>query len=164
MQEAHFQNVVDARAQFGQVEGFADEILSAGFESAQFVRRLRRNHEDRKITVLFDFLEAFHHLKSVHAGHLQIEQDQAVAALAMTLADLVRIGGGFDGSVAGDAQHALQQKDVGFLIVHDQDSGVQNAGRVDHGFRPDLQASCRANSSATSRVSRNSGTLIGFVR
>jgi hypothetical protein len=92
------------------------------------VIRLRGDREDRKIAVLFDFLQAFHHLESVHAGHLQIEQDQGVTALAVKLADLGRIGRRLDGSIAGDAQHALKQTDVGFPIVNDQDSGVQNVG------------------------------------
>ena len=128
MQQAHFQNVVDARAQLGQIERFADEILGAGFERAQLVGRLRGDHEDRQIAVRFDFLQTFHHLESVHAGHLKIEQDQAVAVLAVQFADLVRIGRRVDGSIAGDAQHALQQTDIGFLIVNDQDSGLQNIG------------------------------------
>ena len=88
MQEPHFQNVVDARPQLGQIERFADEILRAGFERAQLVIRLRGDHEDRKIAVSFDFLQAFHHLESVHARHLEIEQDQAVTVLAVKLADL----------------------------------------------------------------------------
>jgi hypothetical protein len=37
VQEAHFQNVVNARAQLGQFKRFADEILGARFESAQFM-------------------------------------------------------------------------------------------------------------------------------
>jgi hypothetical protein len=37
VQQAHFQNVVNARAQLGQIERFADEILGAGFERAQLV-------------------------------------------------------------------------------------------------------------------------------
>src|ERR1039458_6634476 len=138
VQEAHVQNVVNARAQLGQIKRLADEILSAGFQSAQLVSRLRGDHEDRKIAVLFDFLQALHHLESVHAGHLEIEQDQAVAALAVKFADLGRIGRGLDGSVAGDAQHALQQTDIGFQVVNHQDSGVQNVGWADHDLRPDL--------------------------
>jgi hypothetical protein len=33
-----------------------------------------------------------------------------------------------DASIAGDAQNALDQPDIGFLIVNDQDFGVQNIG------------------------------------
>src|ERR1017187_1893622 len=138
VQQAHFQNIVNARAQLGQIKRFADEILGAGFERAQLVSRLRSDYEDRKITVLFDFLQALHHLKSVHDGHLEIEQDQAVAVLPVKFADLGRIRRRLDGSVAGDAEHALKQTDVGFQIVNHQDSGVQNVGWADHDFRPDL--------------------------
>ncbi len=90
--------------------------------------RLGGDHEDRKIAVRFDFLQAFHHLESVHAGHLKIEQDQVVAVLAVKLADLARIRRGCDGNIAGAAQHPLEQKDIGFLIVDDQDFAVKNVG------------------------------------
>jgi len=40
VQQAHFENVVDARAQLGHIKRFADKILSAGFKSAQLVSRL----------------------------------------------------------------------------------------------------------------------------
>ena len=132
VQQPHFQHVVDARQHFGQIERFADEILRAGFQRAQLVARLGGDHEDRKIAVRFDFLQAFHHLESVHAGHLQIEQDQVVAVLAVKLADLLRIHRGRDASIAGAAQHLLEQPDIGFLIVNDQDAGVKNIG----GTRP----------------------------
>ena len=109
MQQAHFQNVVDARPQFGQVERFADEILGAGFERAQFVSRLGGDHQDRQIAVLFDFFQPFHHLEPVHAGHLEIQQDQGVTVLPVKFADGLRIGRRFDGCIASDAQHALKQ-------------------------------------------------------
>jgi hypothetical protein len=44
------------------------------------------------------------------------------------LADLVRIGRGFDASIAGASQHAHEQLDIGLLVVDDQDSGVQDIG------------------------------------
>ncbi len=125
MQQAHFQNIVNAGAQFGQIERFADEILGARFQRAQFVSGLGGDHQDRKIAVFLDFLQAFHHLESVHAGHLEIEQNQRVAVFAVQLADLGRIGGSVEGGIAGNAQHALKQADIGFLIVDDQDSGIE---------------------------------------
>ena len=124
VQQAHFQNVVDARAQLGQIERFADEILGAGLESPQFVRRLGGDHQDRKIAALFDFLQPFHHLESVHAGHLEVEQDEGIAVLPVPFADLVRIGRRVDAGVPGDPQHALQQTHVGRLIVHHQNPGA----------------------------------------
>jgi hypothetical protein len=59
---------------------------------------------------------------------LEIEQDRGVAVLAVKFADLVRISRGLDGSIAGAAKHPLEQKDIGFLIVYDQDFGVKNIG------------------------------------
>ena len=109
-----------------EIERFADEILSPGSQRAQLVTRLGGNHEDRKVAACFDFLQAFHHLESVQAGHLQVEQDQAVAVPAVKFADRVRIGRGLDANVAGAAQHAFEQSDIGRLVVNDQDPRVQN--------------------------------------
>jgi hypothetical protein len=50
---------VNARAQFGQIERFADEILGAGLQRAELVLRLRGDDEDRKIPVRFDFFRPF---------------------------------------------------------------------------------------------------------
>ena len=128
VQQPHFQHVVDARLDFDQVERLADEILGAGLQRAQLVAGLGGDHEDRKVAVGIVGLEAFHHLESVHAGHLQVEQDQVVAVLAMQRADLLRIHGRGDAGVAGLAQHLLEQADIGLLIVDDQDAGVENVG------------------------------------
>src|ERR1019366_5236838 len=126
VQQAHLQNIVNARPQLGQIERFADEILRPGLQRAQLVIRLRGDYEDRQVAVLFDFLQAFHHLESVHAGHLKIEQDQVVAVLEVKLADLVRISRRLDGNIAGTTQQPLEQKDIGFLIVNDQDFAAKN--------------------------------------
>ena len=117
---------MDARLDFDQVERLADEILCAGLQRAQLVAGLGGDHEDRKVAVRVVGLEAFHHLEAVHAGHLQVEQDQVVAVLAMQRADLVRIHGRGDARVAGLAQHLLEQADIGLLVVDDQDAGVEN--------------------------------------
>jgi hypothetical protein len=57
----------------------------------QLVARLRREHDDREVAVRPIRLETFHHLESIHARHLQVEQDQVVAVLAMQRADLERV-------------------------------------------------------------------------
>jgi hypothetical protein len=107
-------------------------------QRAQLVAWLRGDHEDRQVAIGFDFLQPFHHLESVQAGHLQIEQDQVVAVLAVKFADLMRVHRGRDGRIASAAQHPLEQKDIGFLIVNDQDAGVKNIGGTDHRIRPGL--------------------------
>ena len=71
--------------------GLLMKSLCAGLQRAQLVARLGGDHEDRKVAVRIVRLEAFHHLESIHAGHLQVEQDQVVAVLAMQRADLLRI-------------------------------------------------------------------------
>src|SRR5450759_3161776 len=126
MQQSHLQHVVNARQHLGQLKRLANEIFRAGLESAQLVARLCRDDKHGKVTVRFELLETLHHLESVHAGHLKIEQDQVVAVLEVKLADLARIHGGRYGKIAGAAQHPLEQKDIGLLIVHDQDFAVKN--------------------------------------
>ena len=91
VQQAHFQHVVNTRFGFHQVKWFADEILRAGGQRPQLVARLGGDHEYRKIAIGFDFLQAFHHLEAIHAGHLQIEQNQVVVVVAMQRADGMRI-------------------------------------------------------------------------
>jgi hypothetical protein len=48
--------------------------------------------------------------------------------LSVKLADLARIHRGRDGGITGAAQYALEQKDIGLLIVNDQDSSVKDVG------------------------------------
>jgi hypothetical protein len=67
---------------------------------------LRRDYQNRKITVALDFLQAFHYLESIHAKHTEIEQDQTVTPAAVEIAYVQWIGGGFHGSVAGDPKDA----------------------------------------------------------
>ncbi len=90
-QQAHFEYVPDARPQFRKFKRFADEIPSAGLERTQVVTGLGGDHEDRKIAVPFDFFQALHYLEPIHAGHLEIQEDQAIAILAVESADLVRV-------------------------------------------------------------------------
>ena len=103
--------------------GLLTKSLAPALQRAQLVSRLGGDHEHRKIAVRFDFLQAFHHLESIHAGHLQIEQDQVVVVIAMQRADCMRI------HRRGDAAHSRHSRSmcssklhVGILIVHDQDT------------------------------------------
>src|ERR1022692_3956670 len=126
VQQADFEHVVNPDQYLWEIERFADEILRPGFERAQLVIRFGGNYEDWKIAARFDFLQTFHHLKAVHAGHLKIEQDQVVAVLVVKLPDRARLLRRGDGNIPGAAEHALEQKDVAFLIVNNQEFGVQN--------------------------------------
>ncbi len=83
--------------------------------------RLGGDDQHREIAVRFDVLEPLRRLTSVHAGHLQIEQNRVATVLEVKLADLVRVHRGRDRNIAGTAQHPLQQDDIAFPIVHDQD-------------------------------------------
>jgi hypothetical protein len=44
------------------------------------------------------------------------------------LADFVRIRRGRDGNIAGATHHPLEQKDISFQIVDNQDAGVEDRG------------------------------------
>ena len=167
VQQPHFQHVVDARLDFDQIEGLADEILRASLQRAQLVPGLSGNHQDRKIAVRVVCFQAFDHLESIHPRHLQVEHDQVVALLAMQRAYLVRIHGRRDAGVAGLTQHLLEQPDIDLLIVHDQDAGVEYV-RLDKrhacsSMAARLAAICEC-ISARSSASMNWSTLMGLVR
>ena len=101
-------------------------------QCAQLVARLGGDHDDRQVAVPVIGLQSFDDLESVHAGHLQVEQDQVVAVLPMQRADFGRRHRRGDVRVAGFAQHLLEQLDIGLLVVDDQDAGAANVLLGDH--------------------------------
>jgi hypothetical protein len=128
------------------------------------VTRLGGNDQHRQIAVDLQFLQGFDDLESIHLRHLQIEQNQVVAMLGMQRADRARLHRRGDPAIACTLQHFFQQDDVRFLIIDNQDAGIQNFGCVKHySFSSSLPCSV-AESNAISMVSMNSVTLIGFVR
>ena len=158
---------MNARLDFDQIERLADEILGPLLQGAQLVTRLCGQHNDRQVIIRIDRFKGFHYLESIHARHLQIEQDQVVMVLAMQRTDLHRISCRGNASVAGLAQQLLEQLHIGRLIIDDQDVGIENIGGTDHhAFFPLFAraASVFANVSARSSVSMNSLTLMGLVR
>ena len=97
--------------------------------------RLRRDYQDRQIAARFNRFQTFHHFEAVHTGHLEIQQDQPVAVRAVKAADFRWIGGRLDTGITSHPQHALNQLDVGFLIVDYQDPSVQDIGCCYHAPR-----------------------------
>ena len=167
VEQPHFQHVVDAGLDLDQIEGLADEILRPGLQGAQLVTGLGGQHDHRQIVVGLVGLEGFHHLEAVHDGHLQIEQDQVVAVVAVQRTDLQRVLAGAHGGVAGLAEQTLEQFHVGILIVDDQDPGAEDFAGVDQHVFSSLSggaAALCANSIAVSSVSMNSLILMGLVR
>ncbi len=55
-----------------------------------------------------------------------------IAVYTMEFARLERIRRGADGRIAGDAQHAFDQTDVGFFVVDYQNFRAQDIGGLDH--------------------------------
>ena len=144
VQQTHFQHVADARLDFDEVERLADEILGARLQRSQLVSGLRRQHDDRQVAVGGIRLQAFHHVKAVETGHLEVEQYQVVAVPAMQRADLERIHRRTYARIAGLAQQLREQADVGFLVVDDQDVGVEDLLGVNrHAWSPGSRGPCR---------------------
>jgi len=134
IEQAHFEHVMDALVHFQQVEGLADEVARAGFQGRDLETRLGGKRQHRQVAAFFDFLQAFHHLETVQAGHLQVEQDQVVVMLAVQRTDLLRLHGRADVRVTFFAQYLFHQFDIVWRIVHDQDFGIQNFLSARHAF------------------------------
>jgi hypothetical protein len=138
----HFDRIANARAEFGHVEGLADEVAGSGFEGAQFVVWLRGDDQDGEITLALDLFELLHDFEAVHDGHLKVEEDQAVAIAAVEVRDQRGIGGGFDGGVARNAEQAFEEANVVGLVIDHQDGGGENSSfpevAANHG-RPGLR-------------------------
>ncbi len=88
--------------------------------------RLSRDDQHRQVAVQLNFLESFHHLESIHALHLKIKQDQVIAVLKVKRTNSARVHRGCNGIITGPAQHPLEQLDINFPIVNDQDLTVKN--------------------------------------
>jgi hypothetical protein len=73
----------------------------------------------------FDLLQPFHYRESVHAGHSKLEQELAVAVVAVKLAHLAQIHCGDDRNTVRAALHPFEHKQIGFQIVDDQNFAVK---------------------------------------
>ena len=135
MEEADFEQIVNAHQHFGRIEGFADEVLGSRLQRPQLVRRIRSHDQHREVVVRLDRLEAVHHREAVHTRHLQVEDNQVVAVLAMQGADGTRVRRRGDALKPRAAQHPREDEDVGGLIVHDQDAALQDINFGLHGNR-----------------------------
>src|SRR5579871_5635954 len=158
---------MDTRPKFGKIERLANEVFGPGLQRSQLMVGLCSDDDHWYVTVNLNLLKPFQHLKAVHAGHLEIEQDQAVWILLMKLAYLIRMSGGIDGRVSRNAEHPLYQLNVRVFVVNDQNSRLQDIARTNHSVRPDYSPATtlrEADSSAASSVAMNSAILIGLVR
>jgi hypothetical protein len=81
-------------------------------------------------------MQIVHYIKAAHAGHLQIEQNQAVTVLEVQFAHLIWVGRRRNVGIAGCVQQCLERVRTGLLIVYDQDFGIQNIRCVNHLFSP----------------------------
>ena len=100
------------------------------WRTTQLVTRLSGTHQHWKIVARFDFFQIFHHLGSVHAGksadRAGLDRSDFGDAVRRPLTDCNLPPRGADGNIAATTQHTLQQLNIGFLIVDDQDFAVKN--------------------------------------
>src|SRR5688572_11344492 len=132
MKQPHLQDVVDTDQNFSEFERLAHKILRSGFEGAQLEVGLRGDDENRKIPVGLDGFQLLQYLESVHARHLQVEQNERIAVLTMQPDHLTRMARGCNRRVARTAQHLVQEGDVGLFIVNDQDARLKNICHSNH--------------------------------
>jgi hypothetical protein len=71
------------------------------------VARLGGDDKDGQPFVAFDLFQAFHDLETVHARHLEVEQDRGIAILAVQAANRSRIHRRLDGRIAGVTQDSF---------------------------------------------------------
>jgi len=127
------------------------------------VPRLSRGHDDGQIALVVVGLQALLHAEPIHAGHLQVEQDQVIGIAPVQRACLGGVHGGRDAGVARVGEQPGQQLHIGILIVDDQDAGSKNAWVEFHQITRSWSVRSDrafAASRARSRVSMDSVTLI----
>ena len=106
------------------------KIFQADLEHAQFVTRLSGDHQHWKLATRFDSFQIFHCLESVHAGksadRAGLDRSDFGDAVRRPLTDCNLPPRGADGNIAATTQHTLQQLNIGFQIIDDQDFAVKN--------------------------------------
>ena len=132
VQEAHFEHVVDARLELDQVKRFGNEIPRARRQGTHLLVALGGDHQDRQVPVTLHLLQRLHHLKTIHAGHMQVKQNQIVGVCTMQVTHGKRVLGGCEAGVAGIFEQLHQQCHVDRMVVHNQDPRCQNVTGVDH--------------------------------
>ena len=165
MQQPHFEHVGDPQQHLGEIEGFADEILRPAAQRPQLAAGVGGDDQDREVAAGFQRRKLLHDLEPIQSWHVQVQKDQVVVVQAVQFADPGRFQGGTHRQIAGPAQHLLQQQNIGYLIVDDQDFALPDIRLIDHGDPPPqvLRPWRAARSSAASRTSMNEVTLMGLV-
>lgn len=113
-----------------------------------------------------DGLEFLHHAKAIHLRHLHVQQDQVVAVGAVQGPYFLGVHGAADVAVAGVPEHLREQVHIGFLVVDDEDMGLEDFGCGNHGVLSFVVvglAVCCDKASAASKACRKAPTLIGLV-
>jgi hypothetical protein len=126
VQEPNLEHVPDPEQDLVEVEWLGQEVLRPGCQgpSPCLGGRVCGEDEDGQVRVpRGQRLQQLHHFESVHVRHQQIEEDQVRLAFGDQTGDLARLRGARDVAVPSVRQRPLQEPDVGFLVIHDQDPG-----------------------------------------
>jgi hypothetical protein len=157
VQRARVEQVLDPEQHLEPVERLGQKVLGAGLERTllRLGRRVRGQHQHRQEHVARD-RELADDRDPVQVRHHQVEQDQVGRPLAVERPHLARVGRAADLAIAGLGQHALEESDVGRLVVDDEDPGLPEIdARHDDRTAP---------TSSSSRSARNWDTTSGLVR
>src|SRR5205807_8519171 len=170
------EQVVAPEEDLGRIEGLAQEVFGPAGQGA--LLRLRsdvgREHQDREERIGRErLLEVLHRHEPVPLRHVEVEQDQVGLELGDQGFDLARVGRALEVGVAGNPpERALEEMDVDFLVVDDQDPGGLDGVDLHHrltfaplfasiGFRVRHLAPTRVRYSAT--ISGRRVVLIGLA-
>ena len=118
------EQVADAQERLELLERLREEVARPRVErlAPGLQQGVGRQHEDRHVRVAGDLgLEELEQGEAVEVRHHEVEQDQVGLELAVQVERPARIGRAGQLAVSGRAEQALEQPDVGRLVVHDQD-------------------------------------------
>ncbi|MNS86649.1 hypothetical protein D3C72_1205590 [compost metagenome] len=133
VQQPHFEHVADAREHLERVEGLADEVARARFQRRQLGVRVGGDHQHGQIAFQLQRTQGIHHLVAAHAGHHQVEDDQVELVALVQAGHGARVEGAGDGRVAAALQQMLEQAQIDFLVVDEENFRRVDIGLADHG-------------------------------
>jgi hypothetical protein len=135
VEHAGLQQVADAQQHLEDVERLGEKVARpAGQRPLARLRiDVRREHQDGDVVVAVHVLaQLAEDGEPVLVGHVQVQQNQVGAVLVHHGKHLARVRGPGELVVALGAQKALEQVQVGFLVVHQED-GARGEDFIGHG-------------------------------
>ncbi len=130
MEEARADQIADAQPDLGGAQRLRQEVRGA--EGQRPPPRIRRGiaggHENRDVIPLREPVpEVFQELEPVEPGHHQVEEHQVRPDLVEQRGRFAGVGVLDQGPVPFRLQHVVQEPEIRWLVVHQQDAGVAGA-------------------------------------